>query len=215
MATNAPFGFSPRRYLNGAPYSGAGNIYYIASDDANAFAIGDPVKSSGTADANGIAGVTLGTAGAAIRGIILAIGNSPALNGGTGNGMGPGGPYINPANLSVTVAPATKTSAYYALIMDDPNVLCAIQEVNSGTAFTATEVGLNADFVAGTNNGYVSGFTLNNSGEATTSTLNCKIMGLDQEPGNGYMGNSPAPTLVTRWLVMLNNHELRAGITGV
>lgn len=196
-----PMGLVPRMYLNGSPWNGQGRLYSIpTSDSTNAYAIGDPVKSNGSADAWGIAGVTLGTAGAATRGVIIAAGTNAR-----------GGPYINPNNLSTIVVPVTKLVPYYVLVVDDPNVIFEIQEVSGGTALTAAEVGLNANYVAGTNNGYISAFELNNSGEATTATLNCKILGLAQyaDPSVNTYGEH------AKWLVTLNEHELRAGTTGV
>lgn len=192
-----PSGLSPTQYLNGAPWNGQARLYNIDSGDTNAFAIGDPVKSDGTADANGVAGVTLGTAGSAVRGVIVSMG-----------GLLRGGPMVDPTNLGTTIIPATKTKDYYVMVVDDPNVIFEVQEVSGGTALTAAAVGLNADLVAGTNNGYVSGWELNNSGEATTSTLNCKLLGLSQRADNAFGEHA-------KWLVLLNNHELRGGVTGV
>lgn len=200
--TNAwkPMGLSPVQYLNGSPYTGKGRLYYIASNDANAYAIGDPVKSSGSADSKGVPGVTLGSAGTGnpLRGVITGLG-----------AVKRGGPYTNPANaFGSNIIPATKTTAYYVLVEDDPNVIFAVIESASGTALTADEVGLNANLVAGTNNGYVSGWYLDNSGETTTATLQVRLQGLDQVPNNDF-------GVSARWLVTINNHELKAGTVGL
>jgi len=197
--TNAPFGLSPVQHLDGSPWNGRGRLYFIASDDSNAFAIGDPVKSSGSGDANGVPGVTLASAGTgnAVRGVILSMG-----------GIKEGGPYADPTNLNTTIIPATKSQAYYVLVCDDPNTIFEIQETNSGTALTKDEIGLNANLKSGTNNGFVSGWTLDNSGETTTSTLQLHLLGLARRPNNAF-------GLAAKWLVMINNHELKAGTSGL
>src|SRR5688572_2548968 len=52
---DTPFGLRPVRYLSGAPYNGAANVYTTAAGDATAIFIGDPVVLSGTAQTvNGV-----------------------------------------------------------------------------------------------------------------------------------------------------------------
>lgn len=201
---NRPSGLSPVQYLNGAPWNGQGRVYCIPSTDGNAYAPGDPVASAGSADANGIPTVILATAGTgnAIRGVILGAG-----------GLVAGGGYFDPTNLNTTVIPATKTKDYYVLVADDPNIVFEVQEIGTGTTLTATEVGLNANLVAGTNNGYISGWLLNNVGEATGSTIQVKLLGLSQKM-NGN-GSPNAFGQYAKWLVKINNHELGAGTAGV
>lgn len=197
---NKPSGLSPVKYLGGADWDGKGNIYFIGSANTDILSIGDPVKLSGDGDTvRGIPGVVRATAGATAVGVILAIGTSPD-----------GGPYIDPTNLSVVAAPATKTKNYYALIADDPSTIFQAQEVNSGTALTSAAIGENIDFLAanpatGVN---VSAFTLDNANHDTTSTRNCKLLGLARLPNNAF-------GLASQWLVLINNHAYRTGITGV
>lgn len=207
---NTPFGFRPIKYLSGAAWTGGTNIYYIASDNTDAFYPGDPVLSSGTGDANGVPGIGIGVAGTAIRGILISAGPVVANANASGGGSFPGGPYINASDLTRIAIPASKTVAYYAAVMDDPNVICECMEVYSGTAFAATEIGLNCNFViaAPATGAALSGTTLNNATEAGTSTLNCKILRLSPKGSNAY-------GIGAVWEVLLNNHELRAGITGV
>lgn len=206
---NAPFGLRPTKYMSGAMWTGGGNIYSIDVNNASAFYIGDPVASSGTADTNGIPGVVIGVAGSAIRGVVIAAGTGYAGSTGMGNNQPGGGPYMNPANLTQQYVPASKLSNYYVLVMDDPNVICEIQEASTGTAFTALEIGLNANFaIAAPATGVVwSGTYLDNSTEATTSTLNCRILRLAQRSTNAF-------GLSAVYEVMLNSHELRAGASG-
>lgn len=194
-----PSGLSPVAYLNGAKWTGGGRMYSIASNDTNAYAIGDPVVLSGSADGNGVAGVTLATAGGAnlVTGAIVA---TAGVKYGAGAGVDPAAPYT-------TIIPATKSKVYYVLVEDDPNVIFEIQEQNSGTALTASEVSLNCSLVSGTNNGFISGWQLDNSTEATTAALQLKLLGLSQRADNAF-------GLAAKWLVLLNNHSYRTGVIG-
>ena len=195
---NRPSGLSPVRYLNGAPWTGGGNIYCIPSTDNNAFAIGDPLVLAGGADGNGVATVTLATAGAtnSVLGPIVSMGGTKY-----------GGALADPTNLNTIVIPATKAHDYYVLVVDDPMVVFEIQEVGTGTYLTAAEVGNNADLLAGTNNGYVSGWLLNNVGEGTGATLQVKLLGLSQRSGNAF-------GQYAKWLVKINLHCYSIGQVG-
>lgn len=194
---NKPAGLVPVQYLNGAPWSGQARTYFIAQADTNAYAIGDPVASSGSGDSNGVAGVTLATAGTgnAVRGAIVGIGTKESL-------------MADPNNLNTLIIPATKTQPYYVMVVDDPNVIFSIQEGNTTTYLTASAIGNNANLYSGANNGYVSGWTLNNSGVTTTNTLQLRILGLQRTIDNTF-------GQYAKWLVKINNHELAAGTAGV
>ena len=133
---NAPSGLSPVMYRNGNFWNGQTRIYAIAAADTNAYAIGDAVKITAAADANGIAVVTLATAGASVRGVV--VGLSAAIPMG---GVLQGGPVINPNNLATITRPAAAQSTYwYASVVDDPDVIFEIQEVYSGTAGATTSL---------------------------------------------------------------------------
>ena len=187
-------GLSPVKYLNGAPWNGGGNIYSIDSGYGTALYIGDPVDLSGTSDSYGIQGVVLSTAGSGAVGVIVGIGTNAQ-----------GGPYISPTNLTATYAPTTKTSNWYALVVDDPQVVFEIQEV--GTALAAADCGLNANFSFGTA-GTLSGVGILNSSKATTSTLDMRLLGLAQRADNTF-------GLYAKWNVLINNHRFRTGVAGI
>ena len=196
--TNAPFGLAPVEYLSGATWNGQARRYYIPSNDANAFAIGDAVVIAGGADAKGIASVTLATPGSAILGAIVGMGGEKY-----------GGMSGDPANLGTTIIPATKTKAYYVLVADDPNIIFEVQEIGTGTTLTAAEVGLNANLVAATNGGYLSAWVVTNTTEAATATLDVKLLGLSQRNPNNTFGAYAV------WNVLINNHCYRPGATGL
>lgn len=164
---DAPFGLRPVRYASGAPYNGAVTEFSTATGDGTAIFIGDPVTLSGTSQT--------------INGIVYNDVDQAA----TGNII---------AGVVVAVKPVTRDSTIYReastqrilLCATDPGLLYEIQEVSGGTALTANDIGLNADFVVGSGSTVtgLSGVELNNSGEATTNTLDLKIHGLVNREGN-------------------------------
>lgn len=188
---NAPSGFNPVRNVYSVPYNGAVNVYSTAAGDSTAIFIGDPVKLSGT-------GQTIG--GAVYPDVAQAA---------TGD---------VPVGVVVGVLPSVQSDAIYRLastqrlllVCDDPNALFEIQEVNSGTPLTANDVGLNANFVVAAGSTYTgkSGVTLNNASEATTNTLDCKIVGFVNRADNEIGA-------AAKWLVRLNRHQYVNQIAGV
>lgn len=194
---NKPAGLQPVQYLNGSPWSGQARTYYIPQADTNAYAIGDPVVMAGSADGNGVASVSIAAAGTSnpVLGAIVGVGRYEYL-------------MADPSNLDTIVIPATKTHDYYVMVADDQNILFSIQEGNTTTYLTAANVGQNANLFAGANNGYVSGWTLNNSGTAVTATLQLRIMGLIRKQDNAY-------GQYAKWLVKINTHQLAPNSAGV
>lgn len=196
---NRPMGLQPVQTILGAPYTGAGRVYCIPdTDDTNAYAIGDPVTLAGGADANGIATITLATAGTGnmILGVIVGT-NASSYSGTYGD-----------LSQNSLITPATKDRNYYCLVEVDPNVVYEVQEIGTGTPLTAAEVGLNANLVAGTNNGTYSGWMLDNSGEATGNTIQVKLLGLAPRIDNAF-------GQYAKWWVTINNSIFRPGQTGV
>lgn len=196
---DTPFGLRPVRYLSGAPWNGQVRRYLVDSGDPTAVFIGDPVKLAGSA----------GLSGSVVNGIPTG-GMPTVVQAAAGNvcvGVVVG---FEPLQTDLTVLHRLASTSRVALVCDDPGVVFEIQEVSGGTTFTAAEVGLNANFVvaAGVTATGVSQVELNNSGEATTDTLNCKILGLVMRPDNDYGENA-------KWEVLLNAHAYRNGITGV
>lgn len=207
---NAPFGLSPFQYRNGNAYTGLGRLYAIAAADTNAFFIGDPVKIVANCDANGIPVITLGTAGATIRGVVGAVG--AAVQG----GFLQGGPFMNPADLTKSWRPASaQTGVWYAFVHDDPDIVFSIME-NSGTPGTAANIaGKNANFLYAQPTGlatgvppFISGVTLDPTTYATTATLNLRLLGAIQDYQNVPF------TANQRLAVTINNHDFSGGTSG-
>lgn len=194
--TNAPQGLVPVKKLDGSAWTGATNPYQIANAYATALYRGDPV----TVLTDGTLGV--GVAGSAIVGVFWGVKFIDSTGRVRFENYWPGNPGV------------LTGSTVEALVIDDPNTVFSIQETNAsgaaGTPLALADRGLNANFLytAGTAATGQSAVSLDNSTEATTSTLNLKILQLDPTPGN-VIGN------FANWLVIMNNQLYRGGVTGV
>lgn len=188
---NTPFGLRPVANRSGAPYNGSPRLYIVPASDGTALYIGDPVKLASTGDATGkYPGVIAAATGDVVTGIV--VGFQPL-----------------PTNLELRYRAAS--TLRYVYVVDDPDVLFEIQEINSGTALTTAAVGLNADFAAGGGGSTVtgfSGFVLNNATEATTNTLDLKIHALVNRENNDL-------GLAAKWLVSINRHQFANQVAGI
>lgn len=187
---DTPNGLVPVRTLTGAPYNGAVNIYSTAAGDGTAIYIGDPVKLSGTSQTIGdaiYADVDQAATGDVIVGVVVGV-------------------VPDTRDSLIYRAASTQRLVYVA---DDPNLLFEIQEVSGGTALTANDIGLNADFVvaAGSATTGLSGVELNNVGEASTNTLDLKIVGMVNKPNNAIGEHC-------KFLVRINRHSYANQVAG-
>lgn len=193
---NKPMGLSPVQYLNGSSWNGQARLYSIAYNYGTAIYIGDPVVPSGTADGNGIMGITLATAGDAnpVLGSVVGIGRYVDL-------------IANPNNLNITYFPASGdgvNSPWYALVADDPNIIFEAQDIGTGTALAAADIGLNINLKSGTGNGFVSGWGIDDGSKGTNATYQCKLMGLVRSQDNAF-------GQYAKFYVKLNNHFYGTG----
>lgn len=189
--TDNAFGLKPVQHRNGAPYNGAFRLYSTATGDGTAIYIGDPVILSGTSQT--------------INGKIYSDVDQAA----TGNVI---------QGVVVGVQPVTQDSLRYRagstqrllMVADDPDLLFEIQEVSGGTALTANDAGLNANFVVGSGSTVtgLSGVELNNATEATTNTLDLHIVGPVQRDDNAIGEHC-------KWLVTINRHQFADQIAGI
>lgn len=221
---NKPSGLTPVKYLNGADWDGKANLYFINNADTNAYYPGDLVSPAAGLDQwSGLPTCHLTVSGTdtIVAGVAIAFGASPSTT--TSNR---GGPYIDPTNLTLTSVPATKTKNYFALVVDDPNVIFEIQETGASTttsnALTYTAATKNAYFVYGApaTGVAVSGTTLDNgnaSGHAPAATAAApyflRMMGLVQKI-DPQLANYNSFGLYAKWLVKLNNHQFGPSVVG-
>lgn len=174
-----PNGFRPYMYANGAPYNGAFEVMISPTD--NLF-LGDLVEptATGTAIRDG-AYQEVGRAetGDPIVGVVV--------------GWEP-----NPDNLGIKYHAASSTRGVYVARTDDLILYCQ----NDG-AMAAADVGLNANFIvaAGSTTSGASNMEVDSTTEATTNTLDLRIMGFVDSPDN-EVANANAKMLVRvnrRW----------------
>jgi hypothetical protein len=223
---NKPSGLTPVKYLNGADWTGQANIYFIGQADTNAYSVGDLVSPlAGIDQWSGLQSLTLTVAASSTicLGVVIGIGASP-----TATSSLRGGPYIDPTNLTLTAAPATKTKNYFALVVDDPKVVFEVQETGAGTtpatSLTYTAASKNASFIytapaagvaiSGTqlDNGVSSGHTPQTSATVTNGYF-LRILGLSQRM-DPQTANWNTFGLYAKWLVKLINHAYEGTVAG-
>ena len=187
-----PSGLTPVRYVDGKPYTGACNKYYVPSSDSTAVYVGGLVKLlTAAADADGVMSVT---------------GNVATSN-----------PVIGVVTVvvpdSATSLPYRAAStARYVMVCDDREVLYRVQDDASST-LASTAVGRVADLASFTSGNTTSGrSTIEISAtSATTSgdgTEDVHIWGIYNSPDNAA-GNH------CDWLVRLNNWQLVDDFAGI
>lgn len=175
-----PYGFWPTRHISGAPYNGQANRYALLAADGTATFVGDLVKIEGTATDDGVPSVEQATAGATnIAGPVI-------------------GFEVDPTNLQLLYRLAT--TLRYALVCDDPWMLCRAQEDSDGGALTITEVGENADIIvaAGNTTTGISAMEIDSSTH-TANTANVRIIRLYPVSNNAVGTNA-------QWEVLINEH---------
>ena len=193
-------GFRPVKHLNGSPYNGQANVYYVASA-ADEILAGDIVKHGSSADAYGNPSADLATTEVPI-GVVVGVMHTkwqPAGNMTTGATA-----LDTPASSQIAAG-----AAGYILVADSPDVVMEV-ETSNGTA-AVTDVGLNATLAnaARTSATATSPATIDVGTISTTSTLNFKLLGFSQKVGNEVGASAKV-------LVMFNRHQLGSvGTTGV
>jgi len=185
-------GLLPVGTVGGSPYSGAFRYYSIPASNATATFIGDLVTGQTTSSTvNGVVmqDVIQGATGDVFQGVV--VGFVPDTNASL--------PYRAASTLRV------------AMVADDPNLLFETDDISTGTPLAAADIGLNANVVVGTGStvtGY-SAMELDNSTEATTNTLDLKIVGVVNRADND-------PTVAsTKFLVRINRHRFSNQVAGV
>lgn len=203
MAVNAnkPSGLSPVKLLSGADWDGRGNMYCVLAAQTNAIYIGDMVALVTGGDTVGFLQCVdrAGANGPAV-GVVAAIGTNRN-----------GGPYINPVDLTKVFRPSGAQAVnYFALVVDDPQVIFEIQEGSSGSytvPLTQTSASKNAQWFWAAPNATnaVSGAVLDSANVNATASTVLKMLGLKVAVDNGV------GLLNQRWYSMINNHQYSHG----
>jgi hypothetical protein len=195
---NAAFGLRPVNGLSGQPYTGSVRTYSVPASDGTAIYIGDAVKLVGTSSIiNGspFADVAQAASGDVMCGVVVGV--------------------VPDTRDSLTYRAASTLRRI--LVADDPNLLFEAQQGNSGTALNANDIGLNVNLTVtagSTVTGY-SGSTIDNASEATTNTLDLKIIGMVDRPDNDIGSSASSGTVASRFLVRINRHQYANQIAGV
>lgn len=191
--TDAAFGFRPVQHLDGSPWNGKVNMYYIPATYGTALFVGDPCVSGGTSgaagvtvsgvDVEGMATISAPVAGSTLRGVI--VGFLPL-----------------PTRLEDLYNPAS--TARIALVCDAPDVVFEVQEDSDTSTIAAADVGENADMIT-----YAAGTTISgrsimelDSSTHVATAAQFRILGLSKRPGN-ILGS------FAKWLVVINEHEFK------
>jgi len=128
-----PRGLSPVGTLTGAAFNEQGQLFAIASDASNTYAIGDVVKLTTGADANGVAYVTKMTADSDLpMGVIVGI--RPA-----DPGVSLEGTNIDLSKLYLTLSSGTR----YVYVITDPTVIFEAQADSYALADVNKNAGAN------------------------------------------------------------------------
>ena len=188
--SDAPSGFKPVKHLNGNPWNGKVNVYYIPATDGTATFIGDAVKSAGSATSDGLyPTVAQAAAGDAIRGVVIGFSDQPYVS-------------VNTDNLNEKYRAASV--ARYAFVVDDPDVIFEVQEDSAGGSIAAASVGLSCDFVVGSGSTVTgkSGMEVDSS-DVATAAGQFKLLRVSNKVGN-ELGN------YCKWEVLFREHEMLA-----
>ena len=196
--TTTPFGLIGRKNVNSGVYNGGIQQFSVAAGNATAIFPGDLVTQVGTSQIiNGqvFADVVQGATGDVFTGVCVA---------------------VLPVSRDTLLYRAASTQAIL-LVETDPNAEYEIRQVAGGTPLTANDIGLNANVVVGsgsTTTGW-SGMALDNSTEATTNTLDLKIVGIvnraDNDPGSAVGTGADSSS----FLVRINRHRYANQVAGV
>jgi hypothetical protein len=194
-------GFRPVKHLNGSPYNGQANLYYVSSA-TDEILVGDPVKLAGSADTNGIASVDISGTTDVSCGVVVGIMQSK---------FDPTGKLTTGA-VSLDLpgsAQIAASGAGYVMVADSPDIVFEVETSNGDIA--AANVGLNVTPALGarTTTTVTSPATIDMGTESTTSTLMFKILGLSQKVNNEIATSAKV-------LVMYNAHQFGSvGTTGL
>jgi hypothetical protein len=230
---NKPAGLSPVASMLAVDgFNAQGNIYAIAPGDTSGYWPGDlvvPGTTAGTTygcgfDPYGTPIVTKYVEASAhpVVGVVMAVGIDPTgsqwINPNVLGGAASNYPFAGPGGATYRPA-AAQSVYYYALVLDDPNIVWEIQEGGAGTNLTNTPTHFNFDVVVAnpatigvTAN---SGSMLDNATGATTATLPLRLYRFVQRVDNGFTTSPATGGGYQKWLVTLNNHVFRTGIASV
>jgi hypothetical protein len=184
---DAPFGLRPVMMMDGSPYNGHAIECVLLAADSTATFIGDAVKLSGTASADGTKpSVAQCAAGDEIFGVVTSF-------------------EYDPDDLTLQYRKASTLRTCYVVPALD--CLFEIQEDSVGGALAITDVGATFDLVVGSGNTTtgLSGMELDSS---TAADNGLQVIKLAAREDNAIGNNA-------NWIVRINESALRGDGTAV
>jgi len=180
--SNTPMGLRPVGTLGSAGYAGRVQIFSTSTSDTAAIGIGDAVAMTGTADANGVATVTRFTAAGTASILGACVGIKP-----------------DPTDLTKTYRAASSGTMIF--VDTDPSTIYEIADSSTAqtTCLAATDVATNILLAPGTvdtttgNSKTVLGTTV-----GTTTTMDCKVLGLSPKVGNAIGDYAKYQVIINR-----------------
>lgn len=203
--SDTPMGLRPIKHLDGSPYNGGGNPYFLATGETNNIFIGDPVELAGSANT---ASVTVPGYGTFPPGTLPTV--KLATTGATHDLIGCAVSFsADPTALQNQYRLAS--TARVVFVEDDPFVIYEIQEDSDGGSIAATDVGRNCDIIDNGSGSTITGLStweLDSGTAATGATLQVRILRLVNRDDNAIGTNA-------KWEVLINSHQNLLNMAGV
>lgn len=191
---NAAFGLSPVGTITGAPFNEQGQLYAIANDASNTYAIGDIVKSAVGNDANGVPLVTKAGATDVPLGVIVGV-----------RVANPGVSLVATSlDLTKTYISKSSGSYTYVYVVTDPTVVFKVQaNASADTKVGSTAVPtITADQTSTLSQSAPYSATYVTADSAATAASMLQVVGLYQAVDN-------APGAYNDVLVVFNKHQYK------
>jgi hypothetical protein len=191
---NAAFGLSPVGTITGAPFNEQGQLYAIANDASNTYAIGDIVKSAVGNDANGVPLVTKAGATDVPLGVIVGV-----------RVANPGVSLVATSlDLTKTYISKSSGSYTYVYVVTDPTVVFKVQaNASADTKVGSTAVPtITADQTSTLSQSAPYSSTYVTADSSATAASMLQVVGLFQAVDN-------APGAYNDVLVVFNKHQYK------
>ena len=198
---NAPRGLSPVATITGAAWNQQGQLFAIANDASNTYAIGDVVKLAAGADTNGIAYVTKAATGDIPVGVIVSTRVADY-------GVSLQGTTIDLTKLYISLSSGLR----YVYVVTDPNVIFEVE--SDATGISAADVNKNVGMTitadqtstltqsSPLSSTVLAASTLKAQGTSGSLALPLTITGLSLRPDN-------APGAYSNVQVIFNRHQYK------
>jgi hypothetical protein len=191
---NAAFGLSPVGTITGAPFNEQGQLYAIANDASNTYAIGDIVKSAVGNDANGVPLVTKAGATDVPLGVIVGV-----------RVANPGVSLVATSlDLTKTYISKSSGSYTYVYVVTDPTVVFKVQaNASADTKVGSTAVPtITADQTSTLSQSAPYSSTYVTADSSATAASMLQVVGLWQSVDN-------TPGAYNDVLVVFNKHQYK------